>query len=429
MSVEQLYSDIVVVGGGMAGVVSAVAAARKGSNVILIEKGSCLGGNATAGMLGEINGAYHNGRLIVTNIGKEIIASMYDNCAIAYIKDKPMTSNPDILVDRLEYNSEYLKIVLDDLIIKEKIKVFFCSTIKEIKYEHGSVRIILANPYEEIIICSRILIDSTGNSECFFMLKEKTLTTDRSKIQAVSILFKLGGVKAEELSNMDSHEMQKIIQEGMDKSVLPAKLLSIVRIPHTNDIVINCTRCCGINHESIEDVSCSLINIRQQIKKIIPFIQNNVPGCKKAYLSSIAASLGVRDRRRIEGIYELTGEDIINCVKFEDSVAVGSYPIDIHSSSDKNNQVKFIKINSDGMYYIPYRSMLAKNTDYAIANGKCISADDIAFGGIRVIGTIINIATAAGIAASLAVLHKTGLKNVDISELKYFLKREGAFGI
>lgn len=424
MANKKYSADVIVAGGGLAGVISAVIAARNGCKVILIEKGSCLGGSATASMLGEINGAYLNGQILVPFIGEEIINNLIKKGAAIFQANIPMTSNPTIQVDRVRYNSEYMKIDLDEMVSKENIKLFFCSNIKSIN-NNNNIQITLTNLYEDLMISGQVLIDSTGNSECVYMLKENTISTCKDKKQAVTEMFKMGGVNIIEFDKLKTDEILEIIAKGVKSNILPGNIMSMLRVPGTNEIAINCTRCDNVDHESIEDISMALLELRQQINRIIPFVKENVRGCENAYLSCIASSIGVRDRRRIDGMYELTGEDIITCRTFDDSVAVGAYPVDLHVKTNENSSVKFIKIGGNGIYKIPYRSMITKTLDNVIANGKCIAADDVAFGAFRTLGSIMNIATAAGTAASLAIKNNSSVKDVNIKELQGMLRQLG----
>ncbi len=425
MRKNSFTTQVIVVGGGISGVISAIAAARNGSEVVLIEKGNCLGGGATAGMIGEFNGAYLNGKSIVPYIGEEIIKRLTEYGAGLYQGSVPMTSNPNIKVDRIRYNSEYLKLILDEMVEMENIKVLFCCNIKEIKKSPYCVSVTLTNLYEEIQVKGTVLIDSTGNSECIYLLGEDTIISEKENKQAVTIVFRLGGIDTEEFGKIAVEEIQKIIQKGKNEEVLPGNILSMFQVPGTKDITVNCTRSNNVDHESIEEVSKALIEIRNQISKIIPFVKENVRGCKNAYLSSMASTLGIRDRRRIDGIYEIKSEDIINCIRFEDSVAVGVYPVDIHKKVNENTAVEFIEIQGNGIYKIPFRSMLPKHLDNILANGKCISADDISFGALRAMGPLMNIAVAAGTAAAMAVEEEINIKDINVKALQNKLRKMG----
>lgn len=424
--VKKTYTtDVLVVGGGISGTISAIAAARNGCGVILVEKGNCLGGSATAGMLGEINGAYLHGTPIVSEIGREIIERLFSQGAGFFQGNVPMSANPDITVDRVRYNCEYLKLILDEMVEKEGIEVFFGCGLQHIVKTPSGVTLTVTNLYDEIQINGTVLIDSTGNSECIYLLGENTITTERENKQAVTTMFRLGGIDIPEFETMTMEQIQEIIRLGKSDGTLPGSILSMLRVPGTDTIAVNCTRCSNVDHESIEDVSRALLETRQQIRRITPFLREHVPGCRSAYISAIASSLGIRDRRRIDGVYEITSEDIIDCYRFEDSVAIGVYPVDIHRKNESGRAVEFIKIKGDGIYKIPYRSMLPKSLDNVIANGKCIAADDIAYGAFRVMGTLMNIAVAAGTAAAMAVKENISTKELSVSKLQSRLRQMG----
>lgn len=421
---KKLYCDVMVAGGGMSGVVSAIAASREGAKVILIEKGNCLGGTATEGMLGEINGAYLKGESAIPHIGEEIIKRLIDMGAGQIQGAVPMTSNPSIKVDRVRYNSEYLKLILDEMVREAGIKTLFCANIQAITESEDGIQMILSNRHEEIDIHGRMLVDSTGNSDCIHMLGAETIITRKEDKQAVSIIFRLGGIDIEAFETLNVEETQDIIKQGIDDTVLPGRILSMFRTPGTKEITVNCTRKTNIDNEHVEDVSEALMDIREQIKKIIPFIRKYVRGCENAYLSNIASALGIRDRRRIDGIYEISNEDILHCIRFEDSIAIGVYPIDIHKGPPYGG-VEFKEILGNGIYKIPYRSLIPKTLNYVLANGKCIAADDIAFGAIRAMGPLMNIAAASGVAAAMAAKDHIPARDVSVSKLQVCLKHIG----
>lgn len=419
---NKLYNaDIIVVGGGMAGVVSSISAATQGSKVILIEKDNCLGGTTTLSMLGEMNAVFFNGENYVSEVGTKIINNLFYQNAAVLNRNEPMSSNPDIKVDRIKYNSEYLKLILDKMVVEQNIEVFFNSYISDIEIiNEKETKIILKSKYETIKVTGKILIDATGNAECVHMLKGSTIINSKEKNQPATLMFKLGGVDIKEFKKLDVDNLKRIILKGYDKGILPGKILSLSQIPGTSDIAVNATRSSYLNHESIEDISKALLETREQISKIVPFIIENIKGFENAYLSAIGANIGIRDRRRIDGLYELKGNDIISGKKFKDAVAIGNYPVDIHNN--RTGSVDFKEISGDGIYTIPYRCLIPKRFNNVIVSGKCISADDIAFGSIRVIGPIMNVGEAVGTAANLAIKNELNLKEISISELQNILR-------
>ena len=423
------HTDIIVVGGGISGTVSAIAAARQGVSVTLIEKSSCLGGCATSGMLGEINGTSLHGRNVLPEIGQELVHRLIDLGAALPELDVPMTSNPKVLVDRVRYNGEYMKIVLDDMTSEAGVQVLLNCQVCSAESLPEGIRLTVANAYEKLSITGTVLIDCSGNSEAVYHLGGETVTTERENLQAVTTMFRLGGVDMDAFLALSIPKLQEIIRRGQEEGVLPAHILAMLRIPGTRDIAVNCTRSLKVNHESLLQVSASYRALRHQIKEIVPFLVENVPGCGNAYLSAIAPALGVRDRRKTVCLYELTGEDVITCRDFPDAVAVGVYPVDQHINSGNGSAVSFQAIEGNGIYKLPYRSMIPKELEHVIACGKGIDTDDRAFGAFRTMGPLMSIATAAGTAAAMAAAGGCEPRDVNVERLQEKLRAAGTIEI
>ena len=424
MNHELAPADIIVVGGGMSGVISALAAADQGSRVVIIERGSCLGGTFTAGMLGEMNAVYHKGRCVVPDTGRKIVEELISRGVGEVHPALPMTSNPRIKVDRLAYDSEVLKLILDEAVQASGVRVYFQTEavqLERIGQQRLSVR--LSNGYERSTITGTNLIDATGNAECFRLLGGRTVKNPKERCQPVTLMFRLGHVDIEEFRKLSPEEIQHLMLEGFSSGALPARILSLTAIPGTDEVAVNATRSIHVDHESGEDVSAALMETRQQVRMISSYLKEHARGFRDSFLSSIGSQLGIRDRRRIEGICELTGKDLLSGRRSEDAVALGTYPVDIHNSETRS--VDFHEIPGDGRYYIPYGCLVSEEFDNVIASGKCLSADDTAYGAVRVMGPLMNIAEAAGTAASLAARRRISLKQVDVPELQAILRSRG----
>ena len=134
--------------------------------------------------------------------------------------------------------------------------------------------------------------------------------------------------------------------------------------------------------------------------------------------------IGARESRMTDGEYILTESDIVACRRFDDTVALGNYDIDIHNPEGSGTSHYYFP---DGKYYtIPYRSLIPRGAENLLAAGRCISVDHGAQASIRIMPIVCCIGEAAGTAASLAVKHKVGVKEVDTSELKDLLTENGA---
>ena len=181
-------------------------------------------------------------------------------------------------------------------------------------------------------------------------------------------------------------------------------------IPNTDTIAINCTRIKDFSGFGINSQSIAVIESRRQIESIIPFIKENVPGLKNAYLSSLATNLGIRDRRYIKALKRIDGNDILDGTKFDDRVSCCGYPVDIH----KDDGVCFMPLKNK-ISYVPLSSMLPVGSKRIIACGKCIDADDMAYGSIRVMSSMLNMGEACGIAVSQ--MSEDGFKEIDYNSL------------
>ena len=421
---EKIKADLIIIGGGMAGVTAAIAASRGGVNVLLVEKGGYFGGTATGSVLGELNGYTHHGQKIYGGITAEIIDNMLTQ-GFAHLRySVPMTGNPSIVVDRVRYEPERLKIFFDEMLIREKVTFLLHSALDRIEEGEGgsTYKVYLTNGYECVEVEGSIVIDASGNAEVVYKANKPTWKPSKQEAQAVSLIFRMGGIDAAAYQRFPLDELRKMILAGNEQGFLPAKYCAINLIAETNDAIINMTRISEVDHESMADMTKAEIEGRKQISKAIPYLRT-YPGFEKAYLSGIAPSLGIREARRIIGRYTLTQEDILSGKKFTDAVAIGCYPMDIHGK--KNQAVEFTAIGGDGIYTIPFSSLLPNEMERVIAAGKCISVDSGAFSAIRTMPTVMAIGEAAGTAAGLSIRHKVPPHRLPVIEIQRVLKKGG----
>ena len=420
---EKIKADVIIIGGGMAGVTAAIAASRGGVSVLLIEKGGYFGGTATGSIMGELNGYTHHGQKIYGGITAEIIDKMITQ-GFAHLKySVPMTGDPSIVVDRVRYEPERLKIFFDELLIKEKVTFLFHSTFDRIEEGSGSTyKMSLTNGYECVEVEGSIVIDASGNAEVVYKANRPTWKPSKQEAQAASLIFRMSGIDAAAYQKFPMDELRKMILAGNERGFLPAKYCAITLIAETNDAIINMTRIGEVDHESMADMTKAEIEGRRQISKAIPYLRK-YPGFEKAYLSGIAPSLGIREARRIIGRYTLTKEDILSGRKFTDAVAIGCYPVDIHR--EKDHAVEFTAIGGDGIYTIPFSSLLPNEMERVIVAGKCISVDSGAFAAIRTMPTVMAIGEAAGTAAGLSLKQKVSPHELPVIEIQKILKKKG----
>lgn len=410
-----MQTDILVVGGGMSGCCAALAAARQNRRVTLVDKAFYLGGIATQVQFGEMNSVKKDGKALYRGVFQEILDQLVAAGDGEYYLSMPMSSNPHIKTDRIRYNAEVLKLILDRLMLESGVRMLFGCAMQEAFMGPGDVRLIVGNRYNRIELDAAVVIDATGNAEVADALGYPTLKPARDRLQTATTAFHLTNVDTGRVrAFIDSGRLTGVIRQGLDKGFLQGGILSICPIPKTSNVAVNATRAERVDHESIVDVSEGLLESRRQISVMIPFLRRAVDGMENAVLSYISSGLGIRDRRRIVGNYTLTGADLIGLRDFADAVAVGAYPIDIHGAA--GGAVSFTEI--DGIYKIPYSSMIPAGAGHLIAAGRAISADDDAFAALRVIPIVSHIGEAAGHAAHLAIRDGVPVGGVNIQELQ-----------
>ena len=193
-------------------------------------------------------------------------------------------------------------------------------------------------------------------------------------------------------------------------------ILAFTPIPGTDDVSLNVTRV-KCDHEDPRSLSRGLAEARAQIEPVFRFVQKNVPGLENAYVSGIAPILGVRDARRIQAAHTLTLAELESMQEFEDSIACGCYPMDIHDPVTNSVIWKMLP----GVYHIPYRSLLPRGLHRVLAAGKCLDADDQALGAVRVQPIVMNMGESAGYAVALALKNGCRLDELNTAELRQCL--------
>lgn len=420
---KNIEVDILIVGGGMAGTVASIAAARRGHRVLILEKDYVLGGTATSGMMCNMFGTHLNGEAFLGGIASEIVNLLIERGFGKLYARTPLSSGPNVVVDRVDYNPEYLKILLEELVTKENVEIIYGSHIEKVDTDGKNIVLIeIGNKYEKIIINAKSIIDSSGNSAIFSMLGSDLIVDN--DLQPVTLMYRLCDVDKEKFESVTKDRIQEVIKKGMEEKRLPAKVLGIARIPGGSQVGVNATRSTDINHESLENVSRALIETRKQISEMIPFLKANLAGFENASLAGIGSTMGVRDASRIKGLYELKDLDLVEGKIFEDGVAACCYPVDIHLSEGGKSILK--NIGGNGYYNIPYRCMLGNSFENIIAAGRCISSERAAFASLRIIGTVMAIGEAAGVAAALSIENRVSFKELDVKEIQDELKNNGA---
>lgn len=410
--------DVIVVGGGFSGVAAALASARGGAKTLLIEKSNALGGSANVSQVNPfmkfsytIDGEE---TVLCRGIFREITSSLEDMGAIT---------------GKRFFHDEYLKLILNRMVMNDNIELRFHSYLIDAECVDGKLRsVTVSNKQGRETFLGDYFIDATGDGDlaalagCKFEIGRE----EDGLCQAMTLCFRVINVDIEKFfKDLDRIEDLYKKYKNQGKFRNPRHNVGVTKYITKNTLNFNTTRIIGKNPLNAKDLTYAEIEAREQIFEVFEFLKENADGMENAEIFNTAASIGVRESRRITGDYVLCGEDIMSCKKFDDAIAAGNYNIDIHNPSGGGT---YHYVIPDGDYYtVPYRSLIPVFTQNLLTAGRCISATHEAIASVRIMPIVCCVGEAAGTAAALAKKDNTTLRNVDIAKLQKTLKENGAF--
>ena len=410
--------ELVVVGGGFAGVAAAIAAARAGVDVLLVDKGNCLGGAAVNCLVSPFMpySTVIDGEHVVLSAGifSEIIRRMDERHA---------------MVGERYFLEEELKFVLNDMVLEAGVKLLFHAYIfKAEKWDGRVTSISVATKSGETRIEADYFIDATGDAQLAYLADcPTTLGREPDHLcQPMTLCFRVGNVDRDRFY-ASQPRWSKIHAQMLESGQLinPRENILVFHTPIPNVLHFNTTRVVKKNPTCPEDVTEAEVLARQQVQEVYDLLKEHADGLENSYLMMTAAEIGVRESRMIVGDYVLTETDCKDCTRFEDAIAASNYEIDIHNPEGTGTSHYFFK---PGEYYtIPYRCLIPKEATNLLVAGRCISSDHGAQASYRIMPNVCTLGEAAGSAMGLAVKEGKQVRDIDVRALQAELKRNGAF--
>ena len=409
--------DLVVIGGGFAGVAAALAAARGGAQVLIVEKSNCLGGAAVNCLVNPVMPYWTeiNGSRVALSAG--IFKEIWDK-----LEERNATSGKSFLEEELKY-------ILNEMVLEAHIDMLFHAYIfKAEKCGEDISSIKVATKSGEMRIEADYFVDATGDAQLAYLAKCPTVLGREPDhlCQPMTLCFRLGNVDVERF--YESRERLKIAhQQSLEAGefINPRENILVFKTPIKNVLHFNTTRVVRKDPTSPEEVTEAEILARRQVYEIYEFMKKHADGLEDSFLMMTAAEIGVRESRMIVGDYVLTEQDCRGFVKFEDSIAACNYDIDIHNPEGTGTSHYYFPA---GAYYtIPYRSLIPKGAANLLVAGRCISSDHGAQASYRIMPVVCCLGEAAGSAIALAVRDKASVREVNVSELQDVLRKNGAY--
>jgi ribulose 1,5-bisphosphate synthetase/thiazole synthase len=439
--------DVVVAGGGPAGLGAAVGAARAGASVLVVERNAFLGGTATAVQMATWNMSLEN----MTGFARELAGRLIETGGA--VGGGPTTP----------FDPEAVKRVALDYIRELDIQLLLYSTIAGPVVEDGRViGVVVENKSGRQAVRSRTVVDCTGDADvaaragaAFVMGREKD-----SAMRPMTILVRLGGLDLptmvdyarahpEEFDpdpNFQILDMGKgllrfagfytLVQEAHARGELDPKIhyLRFEGIQVNRGVAfLNSVRVYDVDGTDAFDLTRAEIQGRSQADQLVSFIRKYIPGCSGAYVVDTSPSIGVRETRRIVGRHVLTEDEIDQDAAFDDAVArlwrFHSAGFEMHSPDpvegapdDPWHRGLLRPLRS---YQVPYGALVPRDVDGLLAAGRCISTTHAADGWTRGMYCCMVTGQAAGVAAALAARHGVAARNLDVREIQDVLAGQG----
>jgi hypothetical protein len=413
---ERRECDVLVCGGGAAGLGAAVAAARNGARTILLERHGYCGGICVSSLVHTFDGARsckNNEQFVVGGIPREVITRL--DC----IGGLALDDNPP---ETLNFDPEAMKRVSDQLLRESGVTTYFHLFAAEVIRESDRVAAVIGAGKEGLWeIRASTVVDATGDGDIGYFAGvpyEKD-----ALLQTMSQHFRIGGLTGNRGWEILEHDCRA----AMDRAYAEGRAPKyggpwLIRI-RPGEVTANCTRLYGDGSKT-EDLSRAEVQGREDMMSILEIFRRDIPDFRSAYVLVSGAEIGVRETRRIAGDYQITASDVLNNRPQPDPIALGSWPIDIHPA-DGRVGVHPHKEDPPEPYPIPLRALLAKNTSNLLVCGRCLSATHEAHGSTRVSGTAMATGEACGTLAAMAAQANRDVRGVAYADLAAKLIQQG----
>lgn len=447
--------EVVVAGGGPAGIISAIASARNGARTLLIEQQGFLGGNPVGGLI--LHG-FHNqsGTRVIDGIPWEFVERMRaEDAAIRRVQVEEHRT----LAAAVSVDLEAMKFVAMEMVVESGADILFHTSIVDTLMEGHTARgVIIHNKSGMQAILGRVIVDASGDGDVAFKAgaEFEVGRAEDGLTQPMTLMFTVGGVDLERVvermrqghgRSVDAVPGAQPGQINWFAATLEPWAAEAERdglFPHVEDkktlkfwgnsfrageANLNATFVNALDGTNARDITKAEIETRRQAMHLARFLKANVPGFEDSYVVRTAARIGVRETRRIVGDYYITYDDFLSEARFPDVIGRAGFFADIHQPKaqgglhvpDRGDMSK-----DRGDFDIPFRALLPRRIEDIVVAGRCISASAEAFASARVTGTVMAMGQAAGTAAAMAVSDAVRIRQVDVPTLQARLREQGA---
>lgn len=414
--------DVAVVGSGPAGICAAVAAARRGLKVAIIERYGAVGGNLTVGTVGPLMGSVAKGTM------RDELGGM-----LRVAHNNMQATNGHV------HDMQHAKGLLLDFLLDAGVTLYIQTTVVDVIKDGSTLTGLVVSRREGLgVIASKQFVDASGDGDvaAFSGAPWEMGRKSDGLTQPVTLMYVLTGVDdsralccygEEDNVQLNGERFLDYTARCCEEGILPRNCSSVRLYPTVNlgERLVNTTQCNYINPLSTADLVKAEAVLRKQIGEITDFLRKYIPGYENCSVKFTADTMGVRESRRIMGEYVLCVDDLRAGCRFEDVIVhKANFTVDIHNPDGGGQAEGLAEVVR--AYDIPYRCLVPLGVENLLVTGRCISATHEAMASFRIMSVCMALGEAAGIAAAIAAEQNTAPRALNVKLVQEALTEKGA---
>ncbi|WP_063131626.1 FAD-dependent oxidoreductase [Nocardia fusca] len=425
--------DVLVVGGGAAGVAAATVAAEAGASVVLVEKYGFCGGAAVAGMSGTVCGMYAASDTpgspvqIVQGFSERFSVELTERGGLTapQMYGKTWTAAHDPLVWRE---------AAETMLLDVGVRILFHTNVIGVIMEGASYEgVVVESTAGRSLIRARRTIDASGDGAVIARAGHRYTYGDNGRIQNPTMFFRIAGVDVDRFLDFYGHDticspdvsadIVAARAEGLD---LPRQKIWIFQTPRPGELMVNATRLVGFDGRMLNvvdpvDFTEAEIGGRRQVRSYAEYLKLRMPGCENSYVVDTGTEVGIRQTRTIAAVQQLTNTDVLEHRKRADGIARVPWPIELHDG-DKPKLHWIL----DDFYEVPFDALIPEAGDNIIVAGRCLGAEHEALASARVTAQCFEYGHAAGVAVCQSLEHDVPLREIRGEAVRELMAANGS---